>query len=79
MAFYDENWLIKKKDKLWVRVLRSKYKCVHTNLPRIVKKRDCSNVWKKEVQAWSYLKNGLAWNLRDEMDIYSRRIKGFQI
>ena len=43
--------------------------CGTSNIPRISKKSNCSNLWKGVVKAWPHLKNGVAWNLGNGLDV----------
>lgn len=60
-AFLMKNtWgLMKNKDALWVRVLRSKYSCGSDTIPVIKRKNGCSNLWRGICDSWNDVKEGL--------------------
>nr|KYP57711.1 hypothetical protein KK1_003981 [Cajanus cajan] len=51
--------------KLWVQVLRDKYKCGNDPIPVIKKKSISSNIWKGICDAWSSVQPFIAWNVGD--------------
>lgn len=57
--------LTKNGDKLWVQVLRDKYKCGFAVLPRIKHRQNCSNVWRGITHIWDDFMKGVTWRLGD--------------
>nr|KYP49443.1 Retrovirus-related Pol polyprotein LINE-1 [Cajanus cajan] len=51
--------------KLWVQVLRDKYKCGNASVPNIEKKSRASNAWKGICDARSSVQPFIAWNVGD--------------
>ncbi|KAE8714290.1 hypothetical protein F3Y22_tig00110198pilonHSYRG00127 [Hibiscus syriacus] len=56
--------LITQRDKLWVKVLRTKYKC-SKDIPESLDRRSCSRLWKGISLIWNDVKDGLTWNIGD--------------
>jgi hypothetical protein len=52
-------------DKLWVQVMRAKYKCGFLSTPNITTRSNSSNVWKVIVKAWEQVKPHLRWVIND--------------
>ncbi|XP_028776836.1 uncharacterized protein LOC114733531 [Neltuma alba] len=57
--------LIKRRDALWVRFLREKYKCGEDVIPRIDERRAGSQAWKGIKKNWKNTMHGLAWRIGD--------------
>ena len=51
--------LIHRKDDLWVKVIRSKYRCGGDLLPTIDIERKGSNVWSDIKNSWKYVEAGI--------------------
>ena len=54
--------LIKKKDDLWVKVIRNKYKCGSNLIPIIDRTRSGSNTWNGIKKAWEVVEKGMVVN-----------------
>jgi hypothetical protein len=52
-------------NKLWVQVMRAKYKCGFLSTPNITTRSNSSNVWKVIVKAWEQVKPHLRWVIND--------------
>jgi mannosylglycoprotein endo-beta-mannosidase len=52
-------------NKLWVQVMRAKYKCGFLSTPNITTRSNSSNVWKAIVKAWEQVKPHLRWVIND--------------
>lgn len=57
--------LATKKEDLWVKVIRAKYKCGSDLLPRIGKDKPGSNLWKGICHTWDHVEKNLVWRLGD--------------
>ena len=55
--------LISRKDDLWVKVVRAKYKCGQDLIARIKHHRQSSNLWKGISKARSLVQDGISWSL----------------
>ncbi|KAK8559322.1 hypothetical protein V6N12_042601 [Hibiscus sabdariffa] len=62
-------------DKLWVQVLRSKYK-VEVGLPITISRSRYSRLWCGLMHIWSDLKESTSWIIRDERAQISSTITG---
>lgn len=52
-------------DKLWVQVLRDKYKCGHNKIPSVRKFQTESNCWRGIRRTWHNVLANIKWNLGD--------------
>lgn len=57
--------LCSKKDDVWARIMKAKYKCGQDEVPIINKQRPSSNLWKRMCKSQDDLKSSLTWNIRD--------------
>ncbi|KAJ1417011.1 Ribonuclease H-like superfamily [Sesbania bispinosa] len=58
------SWgLVNKPSALWVRVLRSKYRCGSNYIPRIASRANASNAWRRIVATWDIFSQGMRWNI----------------
>nr|KYP61054.1 Retrovirus-related Pol polyprotein LINE-1 [Cajanus cajan] len=66
-AFMMKNcWsLISEPDKLWVRVVKTKYGCTEEAIPNISKKAHMSNLWHGICVAWKRVKPYIRWKIKD--------------
>lgn len=55
--------LTKDEDRLWVRVVKGKYKCGSDLIPCVTKRSSCSNMWKAIFGVWDVFKEGLTWRV----------------
>lgn len=53
----------KKKESLWVKLLRLKYGCGFDDIPLVYKKVCASHAWKGICRTWNYVQNGMGWSL----------------
>lgn len=53
---------MKKRDDLWVKVIRNKYKCGTDLIPIIDKTRPGSNTWRGIRDAWEMVEKGIVVN-----------------
>ena len=67
--------LIHNRDELWVKVLRSKYKCGDDLIPSVTIEPGASNLWKGIVAAWPMVENNLIWRLGNGQPILFWRHK----
>ncbi|XP_028786509.1 uncharacterized protein LOC114742412 [Neltuma alba] len=51
--------LINRRDALWVKVIRTKYRCGSDLIPTIDHERPGSNIWKGIKDAWKYVQEGV--------------------
>lgn len=54
-----------RKDKLWVRILRAKYKCGDGAIPIVVRKNIESNAWRGIRRTWKHVLAGIKWHIGD--------------
>lgn len=54
-----------RKDAMWVRILRSKYKCGTNSIPRVQTSKPGSNMWRGICRNWNLVKENLAWRIGD--------------
>lgn len=60
------DWSLRtKRDDLWVRIMRSKYKCGEDLLPIIDRKKNGSNLWKGVCSSWRNFQENLGLNIGD--------------
>ena len=60
------DWSLRtKRDDLWVRIMRSKYKCGEDLLPIINGNRNISNLWKGMRSSWRNFQENLGLNIGD--------------
>ncbi|KAL4283374.1 hypothetical protein GQ457_16G024540 [Hibiscus cannabinus] len=59
--------LISNGDRLWVRILRAKYKW-EGPLPCSIRRANCSRLWRGISVLWDEVYNSVCWNIRDGMD-----------
>lgn len=57
--------LTKNNEKLWVQVLRDKYKCGSGALPLVTPKHNSSNVWRGILHIWESFLKGTIWRVGD--------------
>ncbi|KAF7812112.1 ribonuclease H [Senna tora] len=57
--------LMEKKDALWARVLRAKYKCGNDLVPTISKPQNSSRLWKGIANSWKHMEEGTIWHIGD--------------
>ncbi|QHO33127.1 Putative ribonuclease H protein [Arachis hypogaea] len=57
--------LVDKRDHLWARVLRSKYRCGTDILPNIRRINNASNLWKGVCRAWKDVESNTIWRIGD--------------
>lgn len=58
--------IIEANEELWVRTLKSKYKCGSGILPRVSNDRFGSNFWSGICKAWpDQVSNNVAWRIGD--------------
>ena len=71
LAFMTKlGWnLVQNRDELWVKVLRSKYKCGSDLIPSVSLKPGASNLWKGIVVAWPIVEDNLIWHLGNGQSI----------
>ena len=62
--------LINEKDSLWVRVLRSKYKCGADLMPTVKERPGQLNLWKGVSSGWQYVEQGIVWRINDVRSTY---------
>lgn len=53
-------------DKLWVRIVKSKYNCGNLLLPNISQRSSSTNVWKAISRVWNTVKSNLDWVIKDD-------------
>lgn len=65
MAFMMKlGWeLITRRNKLWVCILRAKYKCGDNVIPVVVKRNNESNAWRGIRKAWRYVSTSIKWKI----------------
>ncbi|GMI85510.1 hypothetical protein like AT4G29090 [Hibiscus trionum] len=56
--------LLNDTDKLWVRILRAKYKWQDT-LPSSIHRHNCSRLWAGISRVWEAVRQGMVWIVRD--------------
>ena len=61
--------LIQKPDALWVKVLRSKYKCGEDIVPLVHRKQSDSNLWKGICSRWRKIKDHMVWRVGEGSEI----------
>ncbi|KAF7812131.1 ribonuclease H [Senna tora] len=57
--------LMEKKDTLWARVLRAKYKSGNDMVPAILKPQNSSRLWKGIANSWKHVEEGTIWRVGD--------------
>lgn len=57
--------LCAKKDDMWVRILRSKYKCGSDIVPNIQTNRQGTNLWRGICKNWNLVEENLAWRVNN--------------
>nr|KYP65494.1 Putative ribonuclease H protein At1g65750 family [Cajanus cajan] len=57
--------LITEPNKLWVKVIRSKYKCQDGVIPRVEKKAKMSNLWQGICLNWKHVMMHVKWRVKD--------------
>nr|KYP56435.1 Putative ribonuclease H protein At1g65750 family [Cajanus cajan] len=57
--------LITEPNKLWVKVIRSKYKCQEGAIPRVEKKANMSNLWQGICLNWIHVTPHVKWRVKD--------------
>ena len=57
--------LINKPETLWVKVMRSKYRCGEEIIPKVRNIPKASNAWKGISQVWGRVKQNLIWRLEN--------------
>ncbi|RYR01851.1 hypothetical protein Ahy_B06g080712 [Arachis hypogaea] len=57
--------LVEKRDSLWVKVLRTKYKCGNDIMPDIRRRTKDSNLWEGVCSAWKDVERNTAWRIGD--------------
>lgn len=55
--------LCARKEEMWARIIRSKYKCGTDIVPRIQTKRQGSNLWRGICKNWKLVEENLAWRV----------------
>lgn len=66
MALMKVGWnLIEDKEDLWVRTLKSKYRCGEELIPRIDKGRMGTTFWRGLCHSWPQVTNNLVWRVGD--------------
>ncbi|KAF7841372.1 ribonuclease H [Senna tora] len=55
--------LVNQRDDLWVRVLRSKYRCGDDILPDVKISSNSSRLWRAVVRNWNHVPDGMEWRL----------------
>ena len=48
---------------MWVKILRSKYKCGDSLIPYVHKTRQSSNAWRGITHVWPIFKRNLIWRV----------------
>ncbi|XP_028802470.1 uncharacterized protein LOC114757563 [Neltuma alba] len=57
--------LVNRRETLWVKLIREKYKCSNDILPTIGRKKVESQAWKGVRQTWALTEKGIGWKLGD--------------
>lgn len=57
--------LVTRRDKLWVQILRAKYKCGDDIIPRVEKRNVESNAWRGIRKVWKHVLDGIKWHIGD--------------
>lgn len=57
--------LVEQPDKLWVRVLRTKYGCGESAIPSIKPSQKASHIWRGIQKVWHDVEKGLRWAVQD--------------
>jgi ribonuclease HI len=69
-AMMKVGWsLSKKKDALWVKIVRAKYKCGLDLMPRIQVSKPGSNLWRGLCKNWDKVSQNLIWRVGKGRDI----------
>nr|KYP71696.1 Putative ribonuclease H protein At1g65750 family [Cajanus cajan] len=57
--------LIQDPHKLWVQVVRAKYKCKNGIIPQVMKTNKMSNLWKGICASWELIKPHICWRINN--------------
>nr|KYP36270.1 Putative ribonuclease H protein At1g65750 family [Cajanus cajan] len=57
--------LITEPHKLWVQVVRSKYKCPQGAIPQVGKKNKMSNLWQGICATWNFVTPHICWRVKN--------------
>lgn len=60
--------LIANKDKLWVKIMRTKYNCGIQNMPSMSYRQNSSSMWKAIVKVWELVENNTSWIIKDMVE-----------
>ena len=58
-----------KPKSLWVKVMRYKYRCVDSILPKVSKKLKASSAWRGIMQVWLKFEQNLVWRLGNGQNV----------
>ncbi|QHO24506.1 Putative ribonuclease H protein [Arachis hypogaea] len=61
--------LIHDGQALWVKVMKSKYGCGDSLIPKVMDRTNCSNAWKGIVKVWNQCQSNLIWHIGDGKSI----------
>lgn len=61
--------LATKKDDLWVKVIKAKYRCGNDLVPRISRDKAGSNLWRGLCHSWSMVESNIVWRMGDGASI----------
>lgn len=59
---------IANRDKLWVKIMRTKYNCGIQNMSIMSYRQNSSSMWKAIVKAWEVVENNSSWIIRHGRD-----------
>lgn len=69
-AMMKVGWsLSKRKDALWVKIVRAKYRCGNDLMPRIQVSKPGSNLWRGICKNWGKVSPNLIWRVGQGSDI----------
>jgi hypothetical protein len=57
--------MVAEPNKLWVQVMRAKYKCGSLSTPSIVVRSNSSNIWRSISKSWQQVKSHIRWVIND--------------
>lgn len=57
--------LLTRKEDLWVKVVKAKYKCGNDLIPKLIRDKPGSNLWRGLCRAWDNVKENIVWRVGD--------------
>lgn len=70
--------MVNNPEKLWVRIMKSKYSCGSYGMPIVSPKTSASATWKAIVKNWNMVERNLSWIIKDGNNTASGKMPGSQ-